>query len=82
MGETYDAGKSWRVTLALAAFMMINFIDKIVLGLVAVPMMDELGLTPQQFGAIGAASSGCSPLPGWPAAFCRTASRPDCWCWA
>jgi MFS family permease len=53
MGETYDAGKSWRVTLALAAFMMINFIDKIVLGLVAMPMMDELGLTPQQFGAIG-----------------------------
>lgn len=53
MGETYDAGKSWKVTLALAAFMTINFIDKIVLGLVAVPMMDELGLTPQQFGAIG-----------------------------
>jgi MFS family permease len=43
----------WKVALALAAFMMINFIDKIVLGLVAVPMMDELRLTPQEFGFIG-----------------------------
>jgi hypothetical protein len=29
------------------------FLDKIVLGLVAVPMMDELGLTPKQFGDVG-----------------------------
>src|ERR1700686_4655062 len=43
----------WKVALALAAFMMINFVDKVVLGLVAVPMMDELKLTPQEFGAIG-----------------------------
>jgi MFS family permease len=42
----------WKVALALAAFMMINFIDKIVLGLVAVPMMDVLRLTPQEFGFI------------------------------
>ena len=33
--------------------MLINFLDKIVLGLVAVPMMDELGLTPKQFGDVG-----------------------------
>lgn len=34
-------------------FMLINFLDKIVLGLVAVPIMDELQLTPKQFGDIG-----------------------------
>jgi MFS family permease len=45
--------KAWKVATALAVFMMINFIDKIALGLVAVPMMDELRLTPQEFGAIG-----------------------------
>ena len=33
--------------------MLINFLDKIALGLVAVPMMDELHLTPKQFGDIG-----------------------------
>jgi MFS family permease len=53
MGEIFDAGKSWKVAVPLAAFMMINFIDKIAIGLVAVPMMDELKITPQQFGAIG-----------------------------
>ena len=53
MSEISGFGKAWKVAIALAAFMMINFFDKIVLGLVAVPMMDELKLTPQQFGAIG-----------------------------
>jgi MFS family permease len=53
MGEIFNAGKSWKIAVPLAAFMMINFIDKIALGLVAVPMMDELKITPQQFGAIG-----------------------------
>lgn len=47
-----DSRKAWTVALALAAFMMINFVAKIVLGLVAVPMMDELRLTPEQFGAV------------------------------
>jgi MFS family permease len=37
----------------LSVFMLVNFLDKIVLGLVAVPMMDELQLTPQAFGSIG-----------------------------
>jgi MFS family permease len=53
MSEISGFAKAWKVAIALAAFMMINFFDKIVLGLVAVPMMDELKLTPQQFGAIG-----------------------------
>jgi MFS family permease len=52
MNETSDSTKAWKIAIALAAFMMINFFDKVVLGLVAVPMMDELKLTPQEFGGI------------------------------
>ena len=37
----------------LTLFILVNFADKIVLGLVAVPMMDELKLSPTQFGVIG-----------------------------
>jgi MFS family permease len=51
MAET--ARQAWQATFLLAVFMLINFVDKIVLGLVAVPMMDELKLTPEQFGRIG-----------------------------
>ena len=37
----------------LTLFILVNFADKIVLGLVAVPMMEELKLTPTEFGFIG-----------------------------
>ena len=37
----------------LTVFILVNFADKIVLGLVAVPMMEDLKLTPSQFGLIG-----------------------------
>jgi len=37
----------------LTLFMVVNFADKIILGLVAVPMMDELKLSPTEFGVIG-----------------------------
>ena len=50
MQTSLTGGRAWVVTGALALFMMINFFDKIVLGLVAVPMMDELKLTPEQYG--------------------------------
>jgi len=53
MGEVSESGRAWTITWLLAVFMLINFLDKIVLGLVAVPMMDELRLTPKQFGDIG-----------------------------
>ena len=45
--------RAWAITLLLALFMLINFLDKIVLGLVAVPIMDKLQLSPKQFGDIG-----------------------------
>jgi MFS family permease len=37
----------------LALMMLVNFLDKVVLGLVSVPMMRDLNLTPAQFGLIG-----------------------------
>ncbi|TAM03628.1 MAG: MFS transporter, partial [Pusillimonas sp.] len=45
--------KAWLVTAMLTGFMVLNFGDKAVLGLVAKPAMAELGLTPVQFGFIG-----------------------------
>lgn len=44
---------AWMMTILLALFWLINFVDKIVVGLVAVPMMEELKLTPTEFGVIG-----------------------------
>ncbi|WP_306335067.1 MFS transporter [Streptomyces sp. KL118A] len=45
----------WRTTWALLAFMLVNFADKTVLGLAANPVMDDLGLTREQFGTASAA---------------------------
>lgn len=51
--DLYQPRKAWTIALLLALFMLINFVDKVVVGLVAVPMMDELKLTPSEFGLIG-----------------------------
>ncbi|HKV54530.1 MAG TPA: MFS transporter [Candidatus Binataceae bacterium] len=53
MSEPSERGRAWSVTILLTAFMLINFLDKIALGLVAVPLMDELRLSPKQFGDLG-----------------------------
>ena len=45
--------KAWLVTAMLTGFMILNFADKAVLGMVAKPLMADLGLTPVQFGFIG-----------------------------
>ncbi|OKI07965.1 hypothetical protein A6A06_34390 [Streptomyces sp. CB02923] len=47
--------RAWRTTWLLVAFMLINFADKTVMGLVANPVMAELHLTREQFGAASAA---------------------------
>ena len=47
--------RAWLITALLMLFQMINFADKAVLGLVAEPVMTELGLTATQFGFIGSA---------------------------
>ncbi|MFI2240300.1 MFS transporter [Streptomyces chrestomyceticus] len=47
--------RAWRTTWLLVAFMLVNFADKTVLGLVANPVMTELHLTREQFGTASAA---------------------------
>jgi MFS family permease len=45
--------REWVVVFLLFAFMLINFVDKTVIGLAGVPIMRELDLTPSQFGLVG-----------------------------
>ena len=47
--------KAWTIAFLLAFMMLVNFLDKVVIGLVGVPMTKELGLTPTEFGLIGGA---------------------------
>lgn len=44
---------AWGMTALIFLFMLINFADKVVVGLAAEPIKHELGLTPKQFGLIG-----------------------------
>lgn len=44
---------AWRIVALLFFFMLINFADKAIIGLAAVPIMDELKLTPSEFGLVG-----------------------------
>lgn len=50
--NSYQPGRAWFITVLLALFMLLNFVDKIGIGLVAVPMMQELSLTPSEYGVI------------------------------
>ncbi|WP_370143409.1 MFS transporter [Bradyrhizobium elkanii] len=45
-------GRAWTVVALLFFYTMINFFDRLVLGLSAVPVMRELSLTPAQYGLI------------------------------
>ena len=44
---------AWKITFLLFLFMLVNFADKIVVGLAGAPIMDELKLSPEQFGLLG-----------------------------
>ncbi len=44
---------AWTVTFLLFLFMVVNFADKIVVGLAGVPIMTDLKLEPSQFGLLG-----------------------------
>ena len=45
---------AWTITFLLFLFMVVNFADKIVVGLAGVPIKKDLGLTQEQFGDLGA----------------------------
>ncbi|RTE93309.1 MULTISPECIES: MFS transporter [Bradyrhizobium] len=44
---------AWTITFLLFLFMVVNFADKIVVGLAGVPIMTDLKLSPEQFGLLG-----------------------------
>jgi MFS family permease len=46
---------AWKITFLLFLFMLVNFADKIVVGLAGVPIMTEMKLEPEQFGLLGSA---------------------------
>ena len=46
-------GRAFAVLIMLFLFQTLNFFDKLVFGLSAVPMMKELSLSPKEFGLIG-----------------------------
>ncbi|HKT95530.1 MAG TPA: MFS transporter [Paraburkholderia sp.] len=52
MQSSNVADGAWRITAMLFLFMVINAIDKITVGLLAVPIMESLRLTPAQFGVL------------------------------
>ena len=45
--------RAWLIVAVLFLFMLINFADKAVIGIAAVPIMQELNLSPSEFGLIG-----------------------------
>jgi MFS family permease len=50
-----SAWRAWSVTGLCASFMSINYADKVIVGLAAVPIMEDLHLSPSQFGLLGSA---------------------------
>lgn len=44
---------AWTITFLLFLYMLVNFADKIVVGLAGVPIMTDLNLTPKEFGFLG-----------------------------
>jgi MFS family permease len=54
-GYSTPSGRAWAVVGMLFLFMLINFADKAVIGLSAVPIMRDLHLTNEQFGQVGSA---------------------------
>lgn len=51
MSESKAEG-AWATVALLFLFVVINFADKAVLGIAAVPIMQELALTPREFGLV------------------------------
>jgi MFS family permease len=60
---------AWGITGLLFSFMLINFADKTVVGLAAVPIMRDLDLTPRQFGFLGSSFSFLFAVSGIPVGF-------------
>src|SRR5271168_3208060 len=53
MSEIRPEKGAWAIVALLFFFMLINFADKVIIGLAGVPIMTDLNLTPKQFGLVG-----------------------------
>jgi sugar phosphate permease len=53
MDRTRTPKGAWLIVALLFLFMLINFADKAVIGIAAVPIMQEMKLSPSEFGLIG-----------------------------
>ena len=67
---------AWGMTALLLLFMLINFADKVVVGLAAPPIMAELKLTPEQFGLLGSSFFFLFAVSGVVVGFITNRSRP------
>jgi MFS family permease len=47
--------RGWLVAVLCASFMSINYADKVIVGIAAIPIMEELHLQPKEFGLLGSA---------------------------
>ena len=54
-GPEREPARAWAVVAMMFLFMLINFADKAVIGLAAVPIIADLHLTNEQFGQVGSA---------------------------
>ena len=71
---------AWIVVAMLFLFMVINFADKAVIGLAAVPIMHDLGLRLSSSGSSAGVSSCCSPFPDSCSGSRPRVSKPGgCW---
>jgi MFS transporter, ACS family, D-galactonate transporter len=81
--HTQTPKEAWLIVGLLFLFMLINFADKAVIGIAAVPIMQELKLGPRQFGLLGSSFSCCFPCrrssPASSSIEYRRAGR--CWSW-
>jgi len=68
------SAKGWAIVALLFGFMMINFADKVIVGLAGVPIMTDLQLTPKQFGLVGSSFFFSSRFPPLSPASLSTAS--------
>ena len=53
MSDQQPRKGAWAIVALLLLFMMINFADKAIIGLAAVPIMTDLNMTPKEFGFVG-----------------------------
>jgi ACS family hexuronate transporter-like MFS transporter len=49
----YRQSQAWGITGVLMAMYALNYADKAVLGIIAAPLREDIGLSPSQFGAVG-----------------------------